>query len=404
VTPAAAPGTRLTPSLELSRRIGAGGMGTVWIAKHLALRKDVVVKLMAESMAGSDELRRRFAQEAAVGANVKSPHVVQVFDTGISEEHGPYIVMELLEGEDLGARLAREARLPTAEVARVVAHVAHALDRAHALGIVHRDVKPANIFLCAEPGAPFLAKVLDFGVARWRDDAAPQTGTGISLGTPTYMSPEQAAGLRELDGKSDLYALGLVAFRALTGEPAFPRASFEALGLGVYNLPVPTLTARLASLPSAVDDWFERACAREPAERFPDGAVMAAELARALGLAGAPPDVTTRDAPRGELAVELREDPAPAADDDAPRSESPTRAHGPPAEPRGEAPTLETDAGLSQATSPGPAPAASAAPSRGGARPPAAARRATPPSSCAACSSVASRAWRWRRCGTRWPA
>jgi serine/threonine-protein kinase len=336
-------GTLVTSSLELKRRIGAGGMGSVWVAFHRGLRKEVAIKLMAESTITRDELRARFEQEAVAGANVKSPHVVQVFDTGVSEELGPYIVMELLEGEDLGARLAREEVLSPADVTRVVTQTAHALDRAHANGIVHRDIKPANLFLCAEDGAPFVTKILDFGVATLRAEAPPRTAAGVSIGTPSYMSPEQAAARQDLDGKSDLYALGLVAFRALTGSAAFPRESIEALGLGVYNLPPPKLTERRASLPRAVDAWFARACARDRGARFADGATMAVELARALGV-GAPntPSEPDRDEP--------------------PQSAGPTRAHRPvpaapvaPASPEPLPHTPNTEAGLTQRTLPGPA-------------------------------------------------
>jgi serine/threonine-protein kinase len=343
----AGPGTLVTASLELRRRLGSGGMGTVWVAFHRGLKKEVAVKLMADGIVTRDELRARFEQEAVAGANVKSPYVVQVFDTGASDELGPFIVMELLEGEDLGARLAREEVSPPAHVARIVAQAAHALDRAHAIGIVHRDIKPANLFLCTEEGSPFATKVLDFGVATLRSESAPRTDTGISLGTPTYMSPEQAAAEPELDGKTDLYALGLVAFRALTGAAAFPHESISALGLGVYNLPPPKLTDRRPSLPRAVDAWFARACARDKKARFPDGATMARELARALGIE-APEAATDRETPTDAL----KEEEAP------PRTDGPTRAHVPAPAPaqRSEPSVIDTEAGLSQRTTPGAEP------------------------------------------------
>jgi len=321
----------ITPNIELLRRLGEGGMGTVWVARHHTLQKDVAVKLMARSLVANDELRRRFTQEAASGANVKSPHVVQVFDAGIAGEHGPYIVMELLEGEDLDARLARTSTLAPEALTRVVAHVAHALDRAHALGLIHRDIKPANIFLCTD-GESFVCKVLDFGVAQWRARGAPPTEMGVSLGTPTYMSPEQAAGQDDLDGRSDLYALGLVAFRALTGAPAFSRASADGLGLGMYNLPLPKPTERSARLGPAVDAWFARACARDKNERFPDGAAMSSALAKAL------------DAPVSETHA------IPSWSGEGPRTEAPTN-------PRNVAARLDPPGGgLAQPT---PSPAAS---------------------------------------------
>jgi serine/threonine-protein kinase len=345
-------GTLVTPSLELKRRIGVGGMGEVWVAFHRTLRKEVAVKLMAEAILSSETLRSRFAQEAVAGANVRSPHVVQVFDAGSSDDFGPFIVMELLEGEDLGARLARENVLSPAHVSRLVTQAAHALDRAHAIGVVHRDIKPANLFLCVEDGAPFFTKVLDFGVATLRADAAPHTATGVSVGTPSYMSPEQAAASPDLDGKSDLYALGLVAYRALTGAVAFPRESIDALGLGVYNLPLPRLTERRPSLPQAVEAWFARACHKDRAMRFADGATMATELARALGVL-----VPSNDA-------RVRTSDVPPRTEGPPRTDGPTRAHAPPpvrseppkADPPevvAETPAATTEAGLAQRTTPG---------------------------------------------------
>lgn len=273
----------LLPSLRLERPLGAGGMGAVWVAYHERLRTEVVVKLMAPELRQRTDLRERFTREATAAANVRSPHVVQVFDSGVSEDLGPYIVMEMLHGEDLATHLERHGPLSSEAVARLVAHVAHALDRAHEAGIVHRDVKPANLFLCDDHRDSFFVKVLDFGVAKMRL-AEPATATGTTMGTPTYMSPEQAAGVAELGGASDLYSLGLVAFRALTGVPAFTPESFAALALGVYALPLPRLSDRRPTLPLAVDAWFARACARKPADRFGDGATMAEALSDALGV------------------------------------------------------------------------------------------------------------------------
>ncbi len=328
-------GSRVTSSVVLTSRLGAGGMGTVWLARHLGLRKEVVVKLMAEKMLASDPLRARFAQEAAAGASVDSPHVVQVFDAGLSEELGPYIVMERLDGEDLSERLSRVRTLAASDAVRLVEQVAHALDRAHALGIVHRDIKPANLFLCGAADAPLHVKVLDFGVAKlvgtsasapWQRPEVPMTMAGTSVGTPTFMSPEQAAGRDDIDGKSDLYALGLVAFRALTGDLAIPRASFDALGPAVYNLPVPRLTDRRAGLPEAVDAWFARACARLPQDRFADGATMARALGGALSTTNVASVTTAPPAPRQTAGTG---EPAPRAPDGAgepaPRTEGLTR-------------------------------------------------------------------------------
>jgi serine/threonine-protein kinase len=274
-----AAGTQVTPSIRLKRRIGAGGMGSVWIADHAALQTEVVVKLLADRLADDPTSQARFSREAAAAAHVKSPHVVQMLDHGVMEDGQPFIVMELLEGRDLG-KLIRERRLTPAETAHVIEHVALALGQAHAKGIVHRDIKPTNIFLC-DVGAdlPFV-KLLDFGIALAGDQQL--TATGNVVGTPSFMSPEQLSG-QDVGPASDLWSLGMVAFKALTGANPFERPSAaETMGAVLHGkLPIPT--RYVPELPASTDVWFARACARDPALRFASAREMAESLWAALG-------------------------------------------------------------------------------------------------------------------------
>jgi len=213
-------GEQVTPTLTLVRPVGYGAMGSVWVAEHLGLGTQVAVKLMMTEHARDPELVARFQQEARTMAQVKSPHVVQVLDHGVDED-APYIVMELLEGEDLGVRLRRVGRMSPEGFEPLLAQAVKGLRRAHEGGIVHRDLKPGNIFLARSHGEE-VVKLLDFGVAKLRGGALGNvTQTGMLLGSPSYMSPEQARGHQTVDHRSDLWALGVIIFRALTGVKPF---------------------------------------------------------------------------------------------------------------------------------------------------------------------------------------
>jgi serine/threonine-protein kinase len=276
----AAPGTLLTPSIRLLRPLGEGGMGAVWLAENVALRTQVVVKVMSELLGSDEAFAARFAREAVAAAQVRSPHSVQVFDAGVAEGIGPYIVMEHLEGEDLAERLERERVLSPEAVCALVGQTAHALARAHAKGIVHRDVKPANLFLCKGHDVDPYVKVLDFGIAKLVGEVDGATRGRMALGTPRYMAPEQATAAPDLDGRADLFALGMVAFRALTGTWALSKEGIGAAGAAALPRP----TERRPELPAAVDAWFARACALRREERFQDAESMARALADALAL------------------------------------------------------------------------------------------------------------------------
>jgi serine/threonine-protein kinase len=254
-------------------------MGSVWVAEHGTLKSEVAVKLIASDRALSEKTLERFTREAVAASRVKSPHVVRVLDHGKTEEGEPYIIMELLEGRDLGAVIEAKKRLPPREVVRIVTQVAHALSKAHEAGIIHRDIKPSNIFLCDGAGEP-VVKLLDFGVAK---DApgADEKSTASLLGTPHYMSPEQIIG-RSIDHRADIWALGVVVYRALTGQRPFEGDTVGALTLSIHGAPPPAPSELVPGLPKAVDDWFAKACARKVDDRFDSAMEAARELARAL--------------------------------------------------------------------------------------------------------------------------
>ncbi len=277
---APAVGLMVTRSITLVRHLASGGMGSVWIADHASLKCEVVVKLMSTLLAADPGYVERFSREAASAARVSSPHVVRCFDHGVTESGIPFIVMEYLQGEDLNTALTTRGTLPLDEVAEIVRQLARALSRAHALGIVHRDIKPRNIFLCTEADGSVFVKVLDFGVAKvgGPTSSGESTQTGALVGTATYASPEQLMGLRGVDHRSDLWSVGLVVFRALTGERAFRAETVGALAVEINKNPLPLPSSVKADLPASIDRWFERACAIEPNARYQS----AQELADAL--------------------------------------------------------------------------------------------------------------------------
>src|SRR5579863_6158765 len=263
-------GAVLAGKFRLDALVGEGGMGSVWSATHLGLGQAVAIKFISRDFVKSEEALRRFDSEAKAAAQLRSRHVVQVFDNGTLEDGTPYIAMELLRGENVHARVHRAGPVPLPEAFEILGQCCKALGRAHAAGIIHRDIKPDNIFLAQTDEEGTLVKVLDFGIAKFQagpNDHA-STRTGAVLGTPLYMSPEQARGLKTIDHRTDLYSLGLVAYTMLTGNLAFSSESFGDLLLQICTAPLPSLCANAPWLPAAMEAWFQRACAREPAGRF----------------------------------------------------------------------------------------------------------------------------------------
>ena len=279
----------LSPTIRLVRPLGAGGMGSVWVADHLALRIQVVVKLIADALLSSRSAMDRFAREASAAAQVKSPHVVQMLDYGVTQDGTPYIVMELLEGHDLGEELKRVGRIPLARFVSLFEQTASALARAHERGVVHRDVKPENIFLCDVGQSERFVKVLDFGIAKGTGSTgeSAHTRTGAAVGTPYYMSPEQIDAAA-VDHRADLWALGVVAFQALTGTRPFQGETYLAIAMAVNKGATFAPSQYERSLPPAVDAWYFRACARDIRQRFTSATEMAQALSAAAASAAVP--------------------------------------------------------------------------------------------------------------------
>lgn len=257
-------------------------MGSVWEAENTRLRSRVAVKFLAETFVGNDSLMARFAREATTAAAIRSPHVVQIHDHGTTETGRPYIVMELLEGESLAARIIRTGGLEPSDCERMVQHVCRALDKAHAAGLVHRDVKPENIFACDNDGE-VLYKVLDFGVAKPREEAMSMsmTSTGMAIGTPYYMSPEQIVRAKDVDHRSDVWALGIVTYEALTGRRPFEADSIGGLAITIDRGQFDPATS-VRTLPPGVDLFFKKAFAREIGERHQTAKDFANAFAQAL--------------------------------------------------------------------------------------------------------------------------
>src|SRR4051794_22407185 len=270
--PSRLPGTVIAGKYRIEAMIGKGGMGSVWAAMHLGLGQRVAVKLIAKRYASSREARQRFDIEAKAAAQLRSRFVVQVYDNGETEDGTPYIVMELLMGESLDQRIQKHGPLPLDATSRIIGQVGRALSRAHSLGIVHRDLKPENIFLSrSEDEDGEIAKVLDFGIAKIKspnDGGGSGTRTGAVLGTPLFMSPEQARGLKSVDHRTDVYSLGMVTYMMLTGHSAFSGESFGDILVAICTQPLPSINLIATWLPPGLDAWLHRACAREPAERY----------------------------------------------------------------------------------------------------------------------------------------
>ena len=254
---------------ELERELARGGMGSVWIARDLGLGRRVALKLILADGAEKAGTRERFVREARSLGALSSRHIVPVFDFGVEGE-SPFLVMELLHGEDLGARLKARGRLTLAEVEILATQIGKALTVAHDRGVIHRDLKPQNIFL-AHIDDEEVAKVLDFGIAKLVD-AGPKphdlTRTGAVVGTPQYMSPEQFRSPKSVDHRSDLWALGALLYRALTGKLAFSGDSLGEIVMAIATESPEPPSALCPEAPPEIDAFFERAFQKKPAARF----------------------------------------------------------------------------------------------------------------------------------------
>jgi eukaryotic-like serine/threonine-protein kinase len=276
------------------RSIATGAMGAVYEVVHLGTERHRALKVMHPYLFQSDEMRERFAQEARITSRIESEYIVDVSDAGVDEAtRTPYLVMELLRGEELGQRLKRVGRFSPGEVVTYLHQVALALDRTHQASIVHRDLKPENLFFTErEDGTPRI-KILDFGVAKVLAENATATGGTRSLGTPIYMPPEQFRAGTRLTPAADIYALGMMAYTLLVGQSywqAEARQSGDVIAFAMMAVhgPVESAVQRAAArggvaLPVGFDGWFAKATAVNPAERFGKATEAVRALAEALG-------------------------------------------------------------------------------------------------------------------------
>ncbi len=287
------PGTVFGRDFRIVRKLGAGGMGALYVAEQLSTGRMRALKLMHPGLVGSPELREKFALEARVGAKIASEHVIEVVAAGVSEDV-PWLAMELLVGEDLEHEIRARGRFEREDLVTILAQVCHALGAAHEAGIVHRDLKPDNVLLAEtrRMNESFTVKLLDFGIAKVVE-AARSANTG-AVGTPLWMAPEQTERNAEITPGTDVWALGLLAFVMLTGKSFWLSAASES---GVATIlrevvldPIPSATERARALgveafvPRGFDAWFARCVVREPARRFSNAHEAARSLAEALGV------------------------------------------------------------------------------------------------------------------------
>ena len=309
----------LNSNYELDRELGRGGMGIVYRARDRRLKRMVAVKLLPPELGFRREIRSRFLREAETAAQLSHPHIVPIYT--VDERDGlVYFVMACVDGVTLGKRLAEEGRLPIPEARRILHEVADALAYAHARGVIHRDIKPDNILL-GEHGA---AMVTDFGIARavQEENDSRLTATGVAIGTPAYMSPEQAAGDREIDGRSDLYSLGIVGYQMLTGHLPFEASGTAAMLMKhIAERPAPVSQLR----PDAPPDLAATVMTlleKDPERRFPNAATLVSALSGDLdAIPAAVSQSTPPPVPWGPPATS----PIPAAPAAATGAAAPTR-------------------------------------------------------------------------------
>ncbi|WP_437828196.1 serine/threonine-protein kinase [Sorangium sp. So ce1153] len=282
--------------LRLVRTLGQGGMGSVWLAEHTALKTQVAVKFLRDMYVDHPLAVVRLRREAEAAARIQSPHVVRVFDLGFTDQGVPYIVMEHLEGETLQDLVERRRGLSLDETVSIVRQIGAALARAHEAGIVHRDIKPENVFLVEGEREPFV-KVLDFGIAKNTvEEAEPLTVTGAIMGTPHFMSPEQMAGGAKVGPHSDLWALGVVAYFCLTGKIPFGGATIAAVAVAIDRGPPPPPSRLVPGVPPAVDAWVLSLLEPDPARRAQSARAVLEALDAALVARGQTEPMPPRDA------------------------------------------------------------------------------------------------------------
>jgi len=263
--------------------IGEGGMGAVYEASHLRLSRRLAVKVLSAKLAEFPEAMSRFRREAQITSKLGHPHIIEIIDFNETEEGAPYIIMELLEGEDLEIRLRRQSPLPLPLVGTIVAQTASALHAAHEEGIIHRDLKPSNIYLCRQGDYTDVVKVLDFGISKMQGAQSALTRAHTVIGTPWYMSPEQARGMSaEVDLRTDIFALGSILYEMVGGRPPFVGQTPDAVLYQVVHEAPPSLGGLRQGIPAELEQAVARAMAKDREDRFPGMRQFAEAVAAAL--------------------------------------------------------------------------------------------------------------------------
>jgi serine/threonine-protein kinase len=287
----AAPGTPASPvhvgqvlagRYRVERVLGVGGMGVVVAARHLALDQRFAIKFLLPAAYEASGAVARFLREGKAAARITSEHVARVFDTGVLDSGAPYLVMEHLEGADLGDVVTRRGRLAPGEAIECVLQACEAIAEAHQLGIVHRDLKPANLFLTQrKDGTPFV-KVLDFGISKSESGSRRDlTSTSAVMGSPRYMSPEQMLSTKHVDARTDVWALGVILHELVTGAPVWDAETLQGLCVLVTTAPAPPLRSIVPDAPEALERAILGCLAKSPAHRIADVGVLALALAPA---------------------------------------------------------------------------------------------------------------------------
>ncbi|MBL8683079.1 MAG: serine/threonine protein kinase [Myxococcales bacterium] len=326
-----APGDMVADRYRIVRVLGEGGMGTVYEAEHGWTRRRVALKVLKPSLATNDKIVSRFLREARACSKIAHPNLVAVLDMGQDEHDGLlFLAQELVEGRTLRAVIAERGPLSLSEARAIIVPIAHALGAVHAAGIVHRDVKPENIMVLGE-GPSRSAKLIDFGVARElvpTDTSVTRTSLGVPIGTPLYMSPEQARASGVIDHRSDLYSLAAVLFECLTQTTPHTGETVTVLLANLLTQPAPSLRSLAPSVDPALDALVARALARDPSERFQRASDFVAAL-EALSASEIPMQPGL-DAPVAPAATLVERDPSPAhptrASSPAPSPVAPPRA------------------------------------------------------------------------------
>ena len=269
-------GTVLLGKYCVDSVIGRGGMGLVVKAWHLGLDEEVAIKVLRDDVVIADETIARFIREAQAAAKLKSEHIARIIDVGRFGDSKPYLVMEFLEGQDIGQLIAEQGRLQPSLAIDLVIQACEALAEAHSLGIVHRDIKPTNLFLTSRPDGSVLLKILDFGISKSPSGAELSlTQTWSLLGSPAYMSPEQMRSARHVDARTDIWSLGAVLYEAIEGHRPFRAESFSEMCVMVAVDP----PAPMTPIPRALAPVIERCLAKNPADRYESVADLACDLA-----------------------------------------------------------------------------------------------------------------------------